>query len=454
MSPPPEPTSAPGKPQRPDWPAIGQAALWIGWVLLRPVAIAAPLALALMVMLSFGRTDLQPGEIQHDAPGDFDPVARLSTTVLFQTGAIKRATPEEMRTYLLDDGMIEEDQPVTPEVIAGLPFWARPPEFTPHALLTFDCGIDTATAAIGAVESYMRPAWRRSSEEHLARAMDTVFGRVPDMSYGLAQVRLSTFRAALVEGHDILSAEVPLPELPEPSDAALFASVADSSCGSLWAAGLILMLAGEDATTPLHARAIAYRGGRTRPAISGLLTYEALVDRVARDLDLRYFSGEGGEGAAQWLFEPVPELAGHPFACLRSYGGSRPHVAALAPAEDAAETDPNYGYPPDAARRAIRQVMSEGGGTIHIAPRFTETLQAAYAQDLGPGELARWMTGHLAAMTEAGLIGADPWGGPVRRLDTMPEAFEDDCDILLLSDTPPDDFYDTTRRGILNANRL
>lgn len=418
------------------------------------MAIAAPLALVLIVMLSVGRTDLQPGEIRHDAPGDFDPVGRLATSVLFQTGAIKRATPEDTRNHLLDLGVIGEDDPVTPELLAELPFWARPPEFASFAPLTFDCDVDTITASIGAVESYLRPAWRRTSEEHLARAVETVFGLVPDLSYGLAQVRLSSFRAALQEAHGILAADFDLPEMPEPTDAALFASVSGSSCGSLWAAGLILTLAGEDVTTPLQARAIAYRGGRTRPAISGLLTYEALVDRVARDLGLAsYGEGGGDDSAAQQLFRPVAGLSGHPFACLRTFGGTRPYVITLAPAEDATEADITFDYSADAARRAIRQVMSEGGGRVLVSPRFPETLQSALAQELAPGELARWMTGHLAAMMEAGLIGADPWGGPVTREDGMPAAFAEDCDLLLLSETPPVDFYASTQRGIANANR-
>lgn len=450
---------APARSPRPDWPVIGRAALWVGWVLLRPLAIAAPLALVLMTMLSVGRTDLQPAEIQTDAPVDFDPVARLSTSILFQTGAIKRATPEETRNILLEDGVIEEDMPITPELLAALPAWARPPEFTPHAPLTFDCGVDTATAAVGAVESYLRPAWRRASEEHLARAAETLFGRVPDLSYGLAQVRLSTVRAALTEADGILSGLITLPDLPEHTDAELFASVSGSSCGSLWAAGLILTLAAEDVTTPLQPRAIAYRGGRTRPALSGLLTYEALVEQVARDLDLRFTDGHdadgyGGDGAAaQRLFRPVVGLPGHPFACLDAIGGTRPHLTALAPAEDATPSDANFDRSADAARRAIRQVMSAGGGRVHIDPAFAETLQSAYAQDLGPGELARWMTGHLAALAEAGLVGADPWGGPVTRQDSMPEAFRGECDLLLVSDARPAAFYAATRQGILNANR-
>ncbi|MBF9059391.1 hypothetical protein HKCCSP123_09365 [Rhodobacterales bacterium HKCCSP123] len=450
MSSDPDPDPVPARGPRPDWPAIGQAALWVGWVLLRPLAIAAPLALVLVTMLSVGRTDLQPAEIQHDPPGDFDPVGRLATSVLFQTGAIRRATPQETRSYLLDEGILEEDEEVTPEVIAGLPSWARPPRFTNHTPLTFDCEVETATAATAAVESYLRPAWRRSSEEHLARAMDTVFGLIPDLSYGLAQVRLSTFRAALAEAHGILAAELALPDAPDPTDAALFASVSGSSCGSLWAAGLILTLAGEDAATPLHERAIAYRGGRTRPAISGLLTYEALVERVARDLEQRNF---GTGPAAQRLFTPVAGFDGHPFACLNSHGGTLPHVTMLAPAEDAAEGDTNYAHPADAARRAIREVMSAGGGTVHLAPRFVETLQDAYAQELQPGELARWMTGHLATLLETGLIGTDPWGGPVARQDGMPAAFDGECDVLLVSDARPDAFYTATRWGILNANR-
>lgn len=225
-----------------------------------PALLAVGLSALLAPLLFLGATDLQTGPRYRPDGGDRPPapLVNLAATALFRAGFI-RITPA-----------------LDPEEAALGTRWDV--VHLPHA-----CTSDPVVKALVAAEVYMRPAWRRQMETALAEGWFALTGRAPDWSYGMAQVRLSTARAAIAQARRDHAAWLPPGPGPDVSDRGLLDLLADP-CNAIRIAALVAdgpRAPTDDAATI----ASRYRGGAPPQAgqgvLPGVVTHESLVAEMA-----------------------------------------------------------------------------------------------------------------------------------------------------------------------------
>lgn len=215
---------------------------------------------------------------QSSAIIDPTPLDRLAVVALFRTGFIRQwpVTPQGDEG---EDGMDGGDRAEgSPPPGAAHPFrpgrraWAV-------SGFTDSCTLTELARAILAAEGYARPAWRRVAEGATATLIHSLTGRLPDWSFGLGQIRLSTAEVALqrlqLEAEAVLGKRLDLPV----DRLSLFHALEDRCANSYMVEILLAQLAlPEDTVAETAAR---YRGGRSWPTIPSILSYEALVAHIA-----------------------------------------------------------------------------------------------------------------------------------------------------------------------------
>ncbi|MGQ0564038.1 MAG: hypothetical protein ACT4OK_03070 [Gemmobacter sp.] len=226
-------------------------------------------AVSIGVVLLIGRTD-----VDHANPAEGNThrlTYDLATAIAFQQGLLRLATPEEARTIFLKERGFADGS----ELREGT---AIPPAFLPTMSR---CSDDNASAAIMAVESYLRPTWVRLFEHDLAQTLQTVFGFRPDWSFGPAQMRMGTARRILDTAVHRLKTYGITADL-QIDDARLFDLIIDDCA----AEELVALAAAVDPriAVPVPELALRHVGGSPIPTLPGAITYSGVVSTLADEV--------------------------------------------------------------------------------------------------------------------------------------------------------------------------
>lgn len=304
------------------------------WPLILIVAISA----ALLPIMFLGRTDVARSVVEPRDAGLL-PIDRMAEIALYRLGHYR----------LLDTNYDEDDR-------AG-----RRRELVPVSggSLLSDCAPHPAVAGIVGAEAYVRPAWRRDLELALARSWLALSGRLPDWSFGIAQIRLSTARAALDDARD--RATPLLGETPVLSDPQLLALLSDP-CEAMAAAGLIadptLVFDG-----PVEDLATRFRGGAGPADLPGVVSYEALAARIAAEFDeLTYRPDDLGASERSDLFMEPPAPGFQSLLCFERYYEGLPFTLAriLLPPDPVREVRIyDLRFDPESVRNRLRNIPAE-----------------------------------------------------------------------------------------------
>lgn len=198
------------------------------------------------------------------------PLDRLAVVALFRTGFLRqvpRLRSEEAR-----------DNTDTTNAQKPAAFQSEQRSWGVSGYTNF-CTETELARAILAAEGYARPAWRRSLESSIASLIQGVTGTLPDWSYGLGQIRLSTAQTSLEslqsEAERILQRDLEMTIDP----LTLFHALRNRCQNSIMVEILLTQIAEID-QTPQEV-AIRYRGGRSWPTLPFVVSYERLVAHIA-----------------------------------------------------------------------------------------------------------------------------------------------------------------------------
>lgn len=213
------------------------------------------------------------------------PLDRLAVVALFRTGFIRQWP---VSAAMGEDGLNAE--PAAPEAEA-VPFQKGRRAWAVSGF-TDSCTMTEMARAVLAAEGYARPAWRREAESAAATMIHSLTGHLPDWSFGLGQIRLSTAETALQrlqeEAEAVLGKRLNLPL----DRLALFHALGKRCANSYMVEILLAQLAQPDEEA--EATAARYRGGRSWPTIPSILSYEALVAHIA-EVVLPSIRDQGGD---------------------------------------------------------------------------------------------------------------------------------------------------------------
>ncbi len=397
-----------------------------GWLellrkLLLPPLLAVALAALLAPLLFLGATDLQSEPRYRLDGGDRPPapLVNLAATALFRAGFIRISPPEVTG---IDEKGTTGSADTQWDVV-----------YLPHA-----CTNDPVIKALVASEVYMRPAWRRQMEMALAEGWFALTGHVPDWSFGMAQVKLSTARKAITQAQRDYAAWLPEGSAPDISDRGLLALLADP-CNAIRIATLVAD-GPRGPSDPTATVANRYRGAALDEALPGVVTYERLVGEMAdrmlpglispSSLDEIYHDPYHGNLQTSLADLPRPLVL---LACLQDEGGVMAGGWLYVPgSSDESDSQP---VPRANFVRALASLDPQEARLVYFSAP-----QAAGSHPVPNGSLAS-----LAALAEIdafiypGLL-RQGWGGVDRRLSD--ETWPCTTGFGILSATSPEQFRD------------
>lgn len=296
------------------------------------------------------------------------PLDRLAVVALFRTGFLRQVPvlPSDPET----GEPVATDEPAPSAFQSDRRGWGV-------SGYTDSCTETELARAILAAEGYARPAWRRSLESSTASLIQGVTGTLPDWSYGLGQIRLSTAQTSLErlqsEAERILQRDLDLTTDP----LALFHALQDRCQNSLMVEILLTQIAEID-QTPQEVAAL-YRGGRSWPTLPSVVSYERLVAHIATAVlpSVRQSGGEYGVSISGGYDEPLgyispidrPDRDLQPLACLLGSKTVAFASADLLPTELKNLMDGEFGIAPDLSDDAfLRAARSLPNGPITLLP--------------------------------------------------------------------------------------
>lgn len=139
------------------------------------------------------------------------------------------------------------------------------------------CAFDRITRVLVAVESYVRPEWRRRLEIAIAHLIYDITGNFPNWTFGIGQIRLDTARHAMQTAMDRIEPVFGTQYNRLPTEEELF-NLLEDECSNVSIAQLIMLQSTAD--TPTEAAKV-YRGGKSNLAVPGVVSYESLVTELA-----------------------------------------------------------------------------------------------------------------------------------------------------------------------------
>lgn len=249
---------------------IAQAGLYLLWNLILVAIIPVVFAFVLSAIFTIGKTDVsEPSENTADG----SPESRLATVIAFKAGLIRLSTEKENQKII--DWELSNDR----EKYTGF----RKPSF--HWIATNvdldTCGSNITSGVIVAVESYLRPAWVRSLEIDLVYMISTLTGHYPDLSLGVAQIKLSTARSLLEDASKQLNTAGVSIKL-NLSDSVLFSDISNFYiCTSVGLTEMAILMRGKANDAP-STHALRHVGGKSIPTITGVVEYDGIVNTIVK----------------------------------------------------------------------------------------------------------------------------------------------------------------------------
>ncbi len=352
---------------RPTW--AGKSAATVANLLL-PTLLGLLIGAVLAPVLYLGSTDVRGRQFSEDAEPGYQPLTAETPRQRVAVLALHRANLASI---------------TIPQEADGLPP-RRPGWLSVEGSQLEQCSNrNPLVMSIAAVEIYARPAWRRSLETGLARLIHDISGKLPDWSYGIGQIRISTARKAITGAltqTEMLGRNVS--GLGDLTDIEIFNRLT-TPCDNIAMMRLVLNDIEEPGDT-IPELAEKYRGGPETGLVAGAFSYSGLTWQVADFLSQLSESAyepysipafdepwRTGHAATPVEVRPLPMDTAEPptlIGCLK-YGALE--TVFFADRNDFEESP--YGYTDSAAISAAIAALDPTGFDLRaLAPRVSDTI--------------------------------------------------------------------------------